>query len=391
MTKERTSIKGIETLSTREAKYFNIMKAQSGVLYIKSRPGEAKSTIARSIAKKLDMQYMDIRLSMVDETDVGLYPVLETYDNGTVKKQVLSFATPLWAEVSNERPTIIHFEELNRAPLAVRNAALQILLERSIGTTFKFNKEVYMIASGNLGEEDGTDVEEFDNALNNRLWHVKHVISADEWLNEFANKLGKHIDGVEEPVPNVIPSICGFIRNNPEMIYVKPKETNGVSAPAYATPRSWTFLSDFIYDMLGEEYTNLQKVKDVVSEYATYTVGTSSAALVRYLDETMNITVNDILNNFSGVEGRLENANRDKFSELLSGLRERRLEDLKEHQTQNLIKFLRIVHSEACAAFITEIIDKNSKEVLRTKPYLTVMKEFQSLIMMVRGHTNTKK
>ena len=37
-----------------------------------------------------------------------------------------------------------------------------MLHERGIGTEFKFNDNVLMIASGNLGDEDGTDVEEFD-------------------------------------------------------------------------------------------------------------------------------------------------------------------------------------------------------------------------------------
>jgi hypothetical protein len=36
------------------------------------------------------------------------------------------------------------------------------LLEREIGTAFKFNDNVLMMSSGNLGDEDGTDVEEFD-------------------------------------------------------------------------------------------------------------------------------------------------------------------------------------------------------------------------------------
>jgi hypothetical protein len=34
--------------------------------------------------------------------------------------------------------------------------------------------------SGNLGDEDGTDVEEFDSALNNRLIHINHTLDVQE-------------------------------------------------------------------------------------------------------------------------------------------------------------------------------------------------------------------
>ena len=142
-----------DLLTPKQQLYFRIMYAKSGVLFLTAEPGVAKSAIMRTIAKKLGFQYFDVRLSMVDEIDVGLFPYrkemeidLESDDKEMVKKiiSVMSYAIPEWAWESNQKPTIIHFEELNRAPLAVRNAALQILLERSIGTSFKFNNNVFM-------------------------------------------------------------------------------------------------------------------------------------------------------------------------------------------------------------------------------------------------------
>ena len=54
------------SLSSREQLYFNIMKARAGVLYITSKPGLAKSAIARNVARLMGYNYMDIRLAMVD-------------------------------------------------------------------------------------------------------------------------------------------------------------------------------------------------------------------------------------------------------------------------------------------------------------------------------------
>jgi hypothetical protein len=67
-------VEKISLLTPKERKYFAIMWAKYGVLNITSKPGVAKSAIGKSIANKMNFRYMDIRLSMVDETDVGLYP-----------------------------------------------------------------------------------------------------------------------------------------------------------------------------------------------------------------------------------------------------------------------------------------------------------------------------
>ena len=128
----------LDQLTTKEKEYLAIMWPKYGVLNITSKPGVAKSAIGLSIANKLGMRYIDIRLSMVDETDVGLYPAVSeiVVDGKSIK--CLDFVVPRWAIEANRQPTIIHFEELNRASQQVRNAALQILLERCIGMDFNF-------------------------------------------------------------------------------------------------------------------------------------------------------------------------------------------------------------------------------------------------------------
>ena len=221
-------------LTEREEMYFRMMWAKYGVLYITAKPGVAKSAIGRGIAEKMGFRYIDMRLSMQDEADFK-YPYLEDMEyQGSVVK-VSGFAIPRWAFEANQQPTIIHFEELNRAPQFVRNAALQILLERELGE-FKFNENVLMMASGNLGDEDGTDVEEFDSALNNRLIHFKHVLTTDEWIQNFAEQ-------------KVHPMIVSYIKVHPEQLYKKSDENSF----AYATPRSWTMMSEFITKNFGKE------------------------------------------------------------------------------------------------------------------------------------------
>ena len=342
------------------------MNAKSGVLYITSEPGIAKSAIMRSVANKMGIQYFDIRLSMVDETDVGLFPSLGEMMIDGQKQKMLEHVVPKWAYMSNEKPTIIHFEELNRSTLAVRNAALQMLLEREIGGFFKFNNNVMMCASGNLGEEDGTDVEEFDQALNNRLIHIQHQLPYPEWVEQYA-------------IDNVCPVIVQFLKVHTEHYYKKPDERNQRNK-AYATPRSWTFLSDYIFENFGEYTTrmdnngkvilekdgtekNFKKFPNVrvwindIKEIGHGYIGASNAKFIRYCEDTLKITLDDVLDRFDEIEEDIKNFNRDKKSELLTSMKERKISQLKPKQIENLVKFLGTVSDDETVGYLLHVLD----------------------------------
>ena len=357
---------GFDSLSDREKRYYKIMNAKSGVLYITAAPGVGKSAIMRSIAKNMGCQYFDIRLSMVDETDVGLFPSIDEIEINGVKQKMLNHVAPKWAYLANEKPTIIHFEELNRSSSAVRNAALQMLLEREIGTFFKFNNNVMMCSSGNLGEEDGTDVEEFDQALNNRLIHIEHQLTFPEWVENYAEE-------------NVCPVIVQFLKVHTEHFYKKPEERNARNK-AYATPRSWTFLSDYIFENFGEYVTKLDNnmntilnddnspkmfkkfpnvrtwLKDIEEVGHGY-IGASNIRFIRYCNDTLKINLDDILNNFDEKENDIKTFNRDKKSELLTNMRERKISQLKAKQVENLIKFLQTISDDEVVGYILHVLD----------------------------------
>ena len=74
----------LQTLTKKERKYFSIMWAKYGVLNITSKPGIAKSAIGRAIAEKMGFAYSDLRLSMIDETDIGLYPNVSEIETGNL-------------------------------------------------------------------------------------------------------------------------------------------------------------------------------------------------------------------------------------------------------------------------------------------------------------------
>jgi hypothetical protein len=352
----------VSTLTPKERKYFSVMWAKYGVLFITSKPGVAKSAIGRSIADKMNFRYVDMRLSMADESDFK-YPYLTDMDNNGKNIKVSGYAVPQWAYEANSAPTIIHFEELNRAPQFVRNAALQILLEREIGE-FKFNGNVLMMASGNLGDEDGTDVEELDSALNNRLIHINHTLGLHEWLNDFAEE-------------NCHRLITSFIKAHPEKMYQQATE----NTKAYATPRSWTMLSEFIVSNFGQD-ASPRDFLPLLKEVATGYIGNTAMKFIQYCEDMLNISIQDVLNNYDVVKKDLEKYNRDKNSELIQSLKEIDITKLNDKQLTNAVKFLRNVGDDEKTAYLLFILD-NVTDV--TSPKLKkFLLEFEDLLRTIK-------
>lgn len=361
-------------LTSKQQKYFRMMYGKSGVLFLTAEPGVAKSAIMRTIARKLDFQYFDVRLSMVDEIDVGLFPYrkemeidVESDSKEMVKKiiSVMSYAIPEWAWESNQKPTIIHFEELNRAPLAVRNAALQILLERAIGTSFKFNENVYMVASGNLGEMDGTDIEEFDRALNNRLIHYEHTLTLPEWIEDFANE-------------NIHPSIINFLKSAEEHFLHSYDEKKSKLQKAYATPRSWTFLSDYIVENYGMDASIGDFISDVRDIGSSFIGVGANSKFIRFLDESMRFGIKDLLERYSEIKDQLEEFNRDKKSELLSSLKQMNIANLKDYQKENVKQFILSLSEDEAVSYILKILDDEYKYMKTNDAENDIAEEFLS-------------
>lgn len=360
----------LSKLTEKEYLYFSIMWAKYGVLYLTSKPGVAKSSIGFSIADKLGFNYIDLRLSMIDETDIGLYPnVTETTINGN-KIKYLDHIVPRWAIESNLRPTIIHFEELNRTSQQVRNAALQLLLDRRIGMDFKFNDNVLMMSSGNLGDEDQTDVEEFDSALNNRLIHVDHSLSLDEWLNDFAIK-------------NCHKIITSFLKSYPEHFCKNPDS----NMKSFATPRTWTMLSEYIIRNYGKD-SKVDEFLPIMKKISPCYVGSSAYRFIQYCEELIKICINDIINNYDGVSEELSKFNRDKSSELMQSLREINISTLNKNQLNNIKKFFKTLNDDEVVAYLLFILDEyKDGEIMILNDFLL---EFEDLLYIVKTKNTYK-
>ncbi len=357
-----------EALSRRELKLWNMIRSNSGVLMAYGIPGISKSATFRAIADKMDMQYIDLRTSTMDETDLGSYPVISDVDG----VKVVSAAVPAWAIKANERPTLIHFEELNRCSQNVRNAALGILLERLIGTNFKFNSNVFMVASGNPETDYESDVETFGTALRNRLIPIQFELKLDDWIKEFAEPHGVH------------PSVIGFLKskinffgNTPTLVEKFLDEDD--TSSQYPSPRSWTFLSDYVNmfpeDMHSEVLTDVTTLKSYVGEQA-------ATSFVNYVLETFKISVNDVLEGKADLNGIAPDATQRLVQEFMDT---KKYADLNEKQRKNWQKFMEILPDEYLSAHITSLLKAlDSSDANQMKAYKSLLENFRDTIKLLK-------
>jgi len=220
------------------------------------------------------------------------------------------------------------------------------------------------MASGNLGDEDGTDVEELDSALNNRLIHLNHTLSVDEWLNDFAEE-------------NCHRLITSFIKTHPEKMYQAATE----NSKAYATPRSWTMLSEFIVSNFGKD-ASPREFLPLLKEVSTGYIGNTAMKFIQYCEDMLNISIQDVLNNYDRVKKDLEKYNRDKNSELIQSLKEMDITKLNDKQLANAVKFLNNVGDDEKTAYLLFILD-NVTDI--TSPKLKkFLLEFEDLLRTIK-------
>jgi hypothetical protein len=191
------------------------------------QPGIGKSEIVDSIAKKLNRPFIDIRLLLMDPTDLRGIPYKN--DNDEV----------VWAKPSqfpddlNDR-SIIFIDEINAAPPSVQCAALQLVLNRRIGE-YVLPKGVAIVAAGNR-ESDRTSVNRMPSALANRFVHFNLTVVFNDWKEWAFNN-------------NIRPDILGFLASFEKYLNTFDPATN---SKAYATPRTWTFVNKILNTSLSD-------------------------------------------------------------------------------------------------------------------------------------------
>ena len=190
--------------------------------------GIGKSQVTRSIADELELPFIDVRGSTMQEGDVIGYPDLEAMKRDGVS----SFCLPSWFVRATKEPCVLMLDELNSSMPGVMQGFFQIVLDRELGNDSEGNPiclhpETRVFAAVNMGNE--YDVNDMDPALLRRFWVADMEPDVKGWI-DWAR--GAELDSV----------LIEFIGQNPEHWRVDAAEVEpGSVCP---NPASWHRLAD---------------------------------------------------------------------------------------------------------------------------------------------------
>jgi hypothetical protein len=215
-------------------------------LFIWGPPGIGKSDIVKQLGEELNAHVIDIRLSLWEPTDIKGIPYFDS-DHGK-----MAWAPPIElpdAELAKQHKQIILFmDEMNSAAPAVQAAAYQLVLNRRVGT-YKLPDNVHIVAAGNRESDKGVTYR-MPAPLANRFVHLEMRVDWDDYFS-WATDNRIHKD------------VLGFLSFSKKDLYdFDPKS----GSRAFATPRSWAFVSELLFDDDEDEGTLTDLVSGAVGE-----------------------------------------------------------------------------------------------------------------------------
>lgn len=210
-------------------------------LMIWGQPGIGKSDTVAQVAQELNRPLIDIRLPLLEPTDMRGIPYLaeiKVYD-ATGKLLCTDDGLPItekefrWSPPSDlprdaTSNALVFYDEISAATPSVQAATYQIILNRRIGN-YKLPDDVAIIAAGNRVKDRGVAYN-MPSALRNRFMHSTLDVHVEDW-KEWAimNRIHKHVVGY-------ISFAAGDLNTF---------GTHGDSE-AFATPRSWCMVSKLL-------------------------------------------------------------------------------------------------------------------------------------------------
>jgi len=202
-------------------------------LFLWGPPGIGKSDIVHQVGASMNAHVIDVRLSLWEPTDIKGIP----YFNATEGKMVWAAPSELPdAAMAEEHEHIVLFlDEMNSAPPAVQAAAYQLILNRRVGQ-YTLPDNVLIVAAGNRDSDKGVTYR-MPAPLANRFVHLEMSVSFDDWF--------------EWAVTNKVhPDVVGYLNFSKQDLYdFDPKSPSR----SFATPRSWSFVSDFLSNNYSDD------------------------------------------------------------------------------------------------------------------------------------------
>jgi hypothetical protein len=195
-------------------------------VFIWGPPGIGKSEIVDSITQERSGYMIDMRLALMEPTDLRGIPVPNT---NTGLMEWLPPADLPTQELADQFECVVLFlDEMNQAPQSVQAAAYQLILNRRLGN-YRLPDNVLIVAAGNRESDRGVAYR-MPSPLANRFVHLEMTTDFEDWQNW---ALTNDIDA----------EVVGYVTaNKMDLMNFDPR----TASRAFATPRSWTFVSQML-------------------------------------------------------------------------------------------------------------------------------------------------
>lgn len=229
-------------------------------LFIHGSPGIGKSYIVADVAKKNELELVDVRLSQMDPVDLRGVPSIK--DDQTV------WMPPVFFPKDKDSEGILFLDELNSAPPSVQAAIYQLVLNRKMGE-YELPEGWRIICAGNRVSDRGV-VFRLPTPLANRMVHL-HVQARFEDFKLFAIKSELHS------------FIIGFLGFRPDLLATEPVVEDD-SNPAFATPRSYEMLSNIL-----KNSKDINTISSIIYGTIGYSAGIEFLSYIKVYEELPDI------------------------------------------------------------------------------------------------------
>jgi hypothetical protein len=214
-------------------------------LFLWGPPGIGKSELVEGLANDLGGLMIDLRLGQMEPTDIRGIP----FYNKDIGK--MDWAPPVELpdeETAAQYPIVVLFlDELNSAAPSVQSAAYQLILNRRIGK-YRLPDNVVMVAAGNRESDKGVTYR-MPTPLANRFIHQEMKVDFSSW-QEWAVNNRIHKD------------VVGYLSFAKQDLYDFDAKS---ASRAFATPRSWTFVSELLAEG-DDDDTTMNLIAGTVGE-----------------------------------------------------------------------------------------------------------------------------
>lgn len=215
-------------------------------IFLWGPPGIGKSELVEGITKDLGGIMYDLRLGQMEPTDIRGIPFYNK-ENGK-----MDWAAPIDlpdTDTAAQYPVVVLFlDEMNSAPASVQSAAYQLILNRRIGK-YVLPDNVVIVAAGNRESDKGVTFR-MPTPLANRFLHQEMKVDFPSW-QDWAVQNNIHKD------------VVGYLSFAKQDLYDFDAKS---SSRAFATPRSWTFVSQLLADEVLDDDTAMNLIAGTVGE-----------------------------------------------------------------------------------------------------------------------------